>query len=264
MRLVYNNAPNLSLWWLDGYFDFDSDQSERMRADLQGLQKWHRTQELPLFAEVFKNLQATAAQPVSDEQVCTLYAYLYARLQVTSDRMVAPLAALAPTLQAAQLDHMAREFDKRNRIWREEWLDGTPADILERRFKQMVDRAESFYGRLGPTQLDVIRSHISLSGFDAPLHYRESRRRHQDALKTLRELPTSSMDNPVAQAQIRALMARTFNSPDPVYRQYTARFTAQSCAAVAAMHNSTTPAQRLRLAQTLKDYEADVRALAAP
>jgi hypothetical protein len=100
-----------------------------------------------------------------------------------------------------------------------------------------------------------------LSGFDAALHYRESQRRHQDALKTLRELPTSSMDNPVAQAQIRALVARTFTSPDPIYRQYMARLTGQSCTAVAALHNSTTVAQRLRLTQTLQDYEDDVRAL---
>lgn len=261
VRLGYNNAPNLTLWWLDGYFDFDSDQSARMRTDLQGLQKWHRAQELPLFVEVFKNLQASAAQPVSADQVCKLYAYLHTRAQVTSDRLASPLAALAPTLQAAQLDHMAREFDKRNRLWREEWLDGSPADILERRFKQMVDRAESFYGALDPAQLAVVRSQIGLSGFDAALHYREVQRRQQDALKTLRELPTSGMDNPLAQAQIRALVARTFTSPDPMYRQYQARFTGQSCAAVAALHNSTTVAQRLRLAQTLQDYEDDVRAL---
>ena len=264
VRLGYNNAPNLTLWWLDGYFDFDGDQSARMRTDLQGLQKWHRVQELPLFAEMLKNLQATAAQPVSEEQVCKLYAYLQTRVQIASDHMAAPLAALAPTLQADQLDHMAREFDKRNRIWREEWLEGTPADATERRFKQLVERAESFYGRLDPEQLAVVRSQISSAGFDATLHYREILRRQQDALQTLRELRTGGMTDPLVQAQFRALMARTFTSPDPVYRQYIARLTGQSCAAVAAMHNSTTVAQRLRLAQTLQDYENDVRALLAP
>lgn len=90
VRLGYNNAPNLTLWWLDGYFDFDSDQSARMRTDLQGLQKWHRAQELPLFVEVFKNLQASAAQPVSADQACKLYAYLHTRAQVTSDRLAPP------------------------------------------------------------------------------------------------------------------------------------------------------------------------------
>jgi hypothetical protein len=264
VRLSYNNAPNLALWWLDGYFDFDSDQSARMRTDLQGLQTWHRAQELPLFVEVFKNLQASAAQSVSADQVCKLYAYLQTRVQIASDHLVPPLASLAPTLQAAQLDHVAREFDKRNRLWREEWMDGTPADATERRFKQLVERAESFYGRLDPEQLAVVRTQIRTAGFDATLHYREILRRQQDALQTLRELRTGGMTDPLVQAQFRALMARTFTSPDPVYRQYMTRLTGQSCAAVAALHNSTTVTQRLRLAQTLQDYENDVRALLAP
>ena len=264
LRLVYNNAPALSLWWLDSYFDFDSDQSERMRADLQGLQKWHRAQELPLFAEVFKSLQTPATQPVNAEQVCSLYTYLQTRAQVASDRMTPALAVLIPTLQPGQLDHMAREFDKRNRQWREEWMDGTPADVTDRRVNRLVERAESFYGRLEPTQLAVLRSQLGLAGYDVTLHYREVLRRQQDALQTLRELRTGAAAPARAQVELSALIARSFKSPDPAFRQYTTRFTAQSCAAVAAMHNSTTPTQRLRLAQTLKDYEADVSALVAP
>lgn len=264
LRLVYNNAPNLSLWWLDGYFDFDSDQSERMRADLQVLQKWHRTQELPLFTEVFKNLQASAAQPVTAEQVCGLYTYLQTRAQVASERMAPALALLAPTLRADQLDHMAQAFDKRNRQWREEWMDGTPGDVTDRRVNRLVERAESFYGRLDPPQLAVLRTQLGQAGYDAALHYGEIQRRQQDALQTLRELRTGAIAPARAQAELSALIGRYFKSPDPAFRQYTARFTAQSCAAVAAMHNSTTPTQRQRLAQTLKDYETDVLALVAP
>lgn len=264
MRLGYNNAPNLALWWLDGYFDFDTDQSARMRAELQGLQKWHRAQELPQFIEVFKNLQASASQPVTGEQVCSLYAYLQTRVQAIGDRLAPALADLAPTLQTTQLAHIAREYDKRNQQWREEWMEGTPAEVVDRRVKLLVDRAESFYGRLEPAQLAAFRSQINNAGYDVNLHYREMLRRQQDALQVLRELRTAGLADPRAQGQMRALVARTLHSPDPVYSQYQAKFSAQSCAAVATMHNSTTPSQRLRLAQTLQDYENDVRALLAP
>jgi hypothetical protein len=264
LRLVYNNAPNLSLWWLDGYFDFDSDQSERMRADLQGLQKWHRAEELPLFAEMFKNLQVSAEQPVTAEQVCSLYAYMQTRAQVASERMAPALGALAPTLQPNQLDHIAREFEKRNRQWREDWMDGTPVEVTDRRVKRLVERAESFYGRLDPAQLTVLRTQLGLAGYDVQLHYREMLRRQQDALQILRDQRSGEAGNAGAQTELRALIGRTFRSPDLAFRQYTARFTAKSCAAVAAMHNSTTHTQRQRLAQTLKDYEADVQALTSP
>jgi len=47
------------------------------------------------------------------------------------------------------------------------------------------------------------------------------------------------------------------------YRQHFEKITAESCNTLAALHNSTSPAQRRKALETLRDYEADARALAA-
>ena len=47
------------------------------------------------------------------------------------------------------------------------------------------------------------------------------------------------------------------------YRRYAQRQTDYNCGAVAALHNSTTAAQRQALAARLKGWEDDLRALAA-
>jgi hypothetical protein len=261
VRLGYTTAPNIAYWWLDSYFDFSSTQSPAMRADLQDLQQWHRTEELPLVAQVLKNLQAAAPSPVTPAQVCTLVDYLQTRLQATADRFIPALSTLAPTLQAAQLEHVSREFDKRNTKWRDEWLDGPAQDTIDRRTDQMVDRAESFYGKLDATQVALVRNQIVTSGFDAAVSYRETLRRQQDALQVLRELRTPGMPEARVQASLRAFMARSLASPDAQYREYLEKLTLQSCASLAALHNSTTPRQRQKLAQTLQNYETDVRAL---
>ncbi len=39
LRLVYGQAPELVYWWLDGYVDFDSAQSEKVRDDLGPLRR---------------------------------------------------------------------------------------------------------------------------------------------------------------------------------------------------------------------------------
>lgn len=263
-RLGYSNAPNLAYWWLDDYFDFDSSQGERMRADLQTLHAWHRQEELPLFKELLKNLRGAATQPVTPEQVCALYAYLQTRAQVAAEHLAPALAAIAPTLQAAQMEHMARRLDKRSRLWREEWMDGTPAEIAQRRVKQMVERAEWFYGRLDAPQLALVGAQMAAVEFDSALDLRESLRRHQDTLHTLDQLRTHSTAPSQAQNDIRALVARSIHSPEPGYRQYFSKISAQSCAVVAALHNSTSPGQRQKLAQTLQAYENDARALSTP
>jgi hypothetical protein len=53
------------------------------------------------------------------------------------------------------------------------------------------------------------------------------------------------------------------DSPDPAYRNYMEQTTQAHCRTFAALHNSSTPAQRQRLLETLKDYQADARALLA-
>jgi len=263
VRLGYNSGPTLTYWWLDSYFDFDDAQSLRVRDDLQAVQDWHRRQELPLLVQKLKDLQAMAPKNVTTEQVCAVVDDLQLRLQVTLERVTPTIAAIAPSLQDAQLEHMTAEFERRDQKWRDEWIVGTLAERSQRRIKQIVERVESFYGPLEPAQLDIVRQHIKTSSFDGPRQLREMRRRHQDALQVLRELRKTKAPAAKATAEIRALLLRTLKAPDPAYRAYMDKLTTESCAAMAALHNSSNPEQRAHLIQTLQGYEEDARALAA-
>ncbi len=261
VRLGYSNGPTLTYWWLDSYFDFDDTQSLRVREDLQAVQDWHRKQELPLLAHKLRDLQAMAPKAVTAEQVCGVVADLQTRLQVTLERVTPTIAAIAPSLQDAQLEHMTQEFARRDRTWREQWIDGTLTERRQRRAKQIVERAESFYGTLEAAQLAIVRDHISKSSFDGPLQLREMQRRHEDALQVLRELRKPPVKPTQAKAEVRALLERTLKAPDPAYRRYMDNLTTESCAAMAALHNSSTTEQRTRLVQTLQSYEEDARVL---
>jgi hypothetical protein len=263
VRLGYNTAPTLAYWWLDSYFDFDGEQSLRMRADLQTVQDWHRREELPLLIQTLKELQAMAPKPVTPTQVCAMVPGLQTRVQVTLERVAPSIAAIAPSLQPAQMEHLGREFEKRNKKWREEWLDGTLAERAERRVEKIVDRAESLYGTLEPAQIAIVKNHIQTSSFDGPRNYREMLRRHEDALQVLNTLRSTKFTSAQATAAIRGLVERTLTAPDPAYRQYIDRLTLESCAATAAVHNSSSSSQRAHLLQTLRDYEGDARALAS-
>jgi hypothetical protein len=262
VRLGYNNGPTLAYWWLDSFFDFDGEQSVRMRNDLQTVQDWHRKDELPRLAQTLKELQTMAPKPVTTTQVCNIVANLQTRLQVTLERVTPTIAAIAPTLQNAQIDHIGQEFERRNSKWREDWVDGTLVERSQRRIKQIVERAESFYGPLDTAQITMVRTHISGSSFDGPRQYKEMQRRHKSSLQALRELRTANASPGQATAIIQDLLEQTLKAPDPAYRTYMDVLTTESCAAMAALHNSSTNGQRTRLAQTLQAYEADARALA--
>ncbi len=262
VRLGYNTAPTLAYWWLDSYFDFDGEQSLRLRADLQAVQDWHRKEELPLLIQTLKELQGMGPNPISAAQVCATVASVQTRIQVTLERVAPAIAAIAPTLQAAQIEQVSEQFDKRNKKWREDWLEGTPAERSERRVKQIVGRAESLYGNLEPAQINIVKAQVQTSSFDGQRNYREMLRRHKDALQVLNTLRMGKVSSTQAIADIRGLLDRTLKAPDPAYRQYVDRLTQESCAATAAVHNSSSSSQRAHLLQTLQDYENDARALA--
>jgi hypothetical protein len=262
VRLGYNTSPTLAYWWLDSYFDFDGEQSLRVRSDLQTVLDWHRKEELPQLVQTLKDLQTMAPKPVTAEQVCQLVEELQTRVQATLDRVAPTIAAIAPTLQPAQLEHISREFEKRNRKWRAEWIEGTLAERTDRRVKQIVERAESFYGTLEPAQLAIVRSHVDTSSFTGPRQYKEMQRRHQDAIQVLKELGATGFSSNQATEAIRGLLERSLRAPNPEYRQYMDRLTTESCTAMAALHNSSSTSQRSYLVQTLRGYEEDARALA--
>ncbi len=262
VKLGYNNAPSLAYWWLDGYVDFNDTQSEQVRDSLVALQAWHRQTELPAYAELLRQLQRLAPGTVTPEQVCVATAQVQQYVRRLGDQAAEGMARVVPTLQAEQLRYLAHQFDKHNRKWREEWLDDTPQELQARRLKKSIERAESFYGRLDEAQVTILRQSVANSGFDPRLAWRERLRRQQDMLQVFREHRNGDRAAHV-KAEIQALLQRQLASPDPAYRAQFERMLADSCRTIAALHNSTSAAQRRTLQDKLQGYEADARALMA-
>lgn len=260
VKIGYNNAPSLVYWWLDSYIDFNDAQTAQVRDSLATLQTWHRQTELPAYADLLRQIQRVASGPVTPRQVCEFSDQIRLRVQRLGEQASDGMSRLVPTLKPEQLRHLALQFDKHNRTWREEWLDGTPAELAARRLKKAEERAQSFYGRLEEAQLAILRQSVSSPTFDARLAWRERLRRQQDLLQVFREHGNSDRAAHV-KAEILALLQRNLNSPDAAYQAQFERLVVESCANMAALHNSTSAAQRRHLQDKLQDYEADARAL---
>jgi hypothetical protein len=259
VRLAYSNAPSLVFWWIDGYFDFESEQASSVRAGLQRAHEWHRKEELPLLLAQLDKLQARALEPTTPETLCQLANDLQVRYQTALQHMVPTVVAVAPGLREAQIKHLERELGKRRTDWQSDYQDGTSAERMERRLKKAVDRTESFYGKLRPEQVELLRTQLNNSPFNPSIQSRESLRRHQDTLTTLTNIRSGTVAADQASSVITALMQRSYASPDASYQKYQVLLTQQGCSNFAALHNSMQPRQRAQLAESLKSYAADLR-----
>ena len=263
VRLGYSQAPELAYWWLDSYFDFTQAQTTRVRADLAALHTWHRSNELPIYLGLLDKLQRLTPGNVTPDQLCELYNEFLPRLNAAADQAEPTLTAVTLLLKPEQLAQLARQLDKRNETWREDWLDGTPGERRARHVKRLVDRAESLYGRLDATQRATVREAVAASQYDAEMSYRESQRRHTDTLQTLRLIQSGGLGAERNRLEARGLLDRAVNSPDPIYRSQQIKLLQENCRTYAALHNSTSPSQRAKALETLKGYEADLRSLMA-
>ena len=63
IKLGYNQLPDISYWWLDGYVDVREPQVTRLRDEIARLHAWHRQTELPRYASLLDNLALLATGP---------------------------------------------------------------------------------------------------------------------------------------------------------------------------------------------------------
>jgi hypothetical protein len=263
VKLAYNQAPELAYLQLDSYFDFNDVQTSRVKDELVKVQRWHRNTQLPAYSEFLRKWQGLLPGDIDEAGVCSAVAEVRSSLLALSARSQPMVAELAPTLDQQQLKHLQRKFGKLNRDYQRDFIDGTPAEQLEKRLDKAVSRAEMLYGTLEKAQLVVLRRQMQQSAFDAGVALAEHRRRQQDALQTLAPLVNGVATPAQALPAVRAYFERSMNSPNAAYRSYQERFTRDNCRTLALLHNSTTPAQRARAVETVGNYIRDFTILAA-
>jgi hypothetical protein len=261
VRLAYGQAPSLAYWWVDDFVDLTDAQSSTLRKDIDGFFAWHRAQELPVYADRLKQWQTMAAQDTTAEQSCQQFDTVRAAYQRAAEHSIDAFARLAIGLKPEQHQHLIRHHSKSNKKFADEWLDDGVKAQKERLFDKALDRYETLYGDLNPTQRAYLKERAQVSAFDPQRVQAERQRRQADLLSTLKQ--AQAQPNQAA-SLLRQWHNRVLNSPDPSYAAYAKALIQEGCAQYAALHNTTSPQQRAHAVDLLRSYEDDLRALARP
>jgi hypothetical protein len=264
IKIAYNQAPDLAYWWLDGYVDFNDQQSPVVREQLAALMAWHRQSELPKVAALLQKSQTLMVNNISPAQACDWFNEVTVLVDAVVDKALPGVAELAPTITAQQLAVMQKKQQKSIAEFTKDYITASPTERNAKRLKDAVSRSERFYGKLEAAQIAAVERTIQASTFDAALSLKERVQRQKDGVELMRTLASTKPATPVVQTSLRSYIARSINSPDPTYRAYAQTLVREGCESFATVHASTTPAQRANAVQTLKSYELDVRTLMKP
>ena len=265
VRLGYNNLPDIASWWLDSYIDFTDTQGSQAKVALQKLQTWHRKEELPAIAELLVQAQTLAPQNITPEQACKIWEAAQVRIESfvqESSRLAAPVVS---QLSAKQLKHLEKEWATRNEDWKKQWVQGTPDSRIKKRVDLAAERFNSFYGDLNLEQRQVLKQQFLQSTWSPEASYQRRLKRQQEQLIALQamssEITKPAMPLPQVEKALQSLILQSVRPKDAGDLSKQLQFEQQACQNLAQLHNTMSPAQRLKAQRKLKDYETDVREL---
>jgi hypothetical protein len=251
IETTYNQSPFLLQWWLNRQFDLNSEQKHALKAELRGLQAWHRQQQLPQVNQSVLGLIALARQDISVDQTCGFQNEVWSSLMVLAQQATSRLAPLALMLKTEQITHLRKHFDEENLKWREEWLDGSEEDRLQRRFKRALDRVEDYYGHLDASQQKMLLEVLRRSPYNPQTAWQERLRRQADVVDTLDRIRLEQPPQPEVQRRLLDLSIRALNPPVAAHRQHLEQNAAYLCAATSRVHNSMQAEQRQKAVNKL-------------
>lgn len=264
LRLAYTQAGEFAYWWLDGYVDFDGDQTLRTREAITRWFAWHRRAELPDYVSLLDRAAAEAGQDATPAQACRWFEEVRQRIDRAVDHALPDAAAIAASFSREQLNRLERKQAKNNAEFRDDFLQPDPAERREEAADRVVERAEQLYGRLDRSQRERIAQAMNASPFEPERWLAERQRRQRHLLLTLRQVQAGALPRPSATEALRNHWQEVKRSPDEAYQRYQQRLDAANCELLSKIHNDTTPEQRQEAQRKLRGWAADLRRLATP
>lgn len=261
VRASYNQGPLLAYWWLDGYVDFNAEQAQRVKLALEDWFVWHRTTQLPEYAQALAELQVQAADNVSAAQICSQVQAWRLRAERAYEHALPAIADQVRQLTPEQVRRIERQQRKKLAEAEADYHQDDPAERQKAALKRSVDRAETLFGKLNPTQLQLLQQALAQSPFNPDTWLAERRQRQADGVRQLRQWLAERPDAASLQAGMRQLGAATFTSPRPAYQAHADTVAKANCALSAALHNASTAQQRQHAIGKLKGWEDDLRSL---
>jgi len=265
VKLGYQQLPNLSYWWLDSAVSFNDAQSVHAKDALTQLQRWHKREELPVYADLLQRLATQSAEPLQAQQICNAWEDIDKAMDRTMLQTVRLAAPVALMLGPEQLSHLNQYWIGKNKDWDKEWVQGSASERLERRLDKTIERYSDFYGPLSAAQTAMVKAQLQQSAWSPEWGQRDRLRRHQDLMAALQKASQSNASAlPKVEADLWGVWERWLQPPDATGKAVMQKMVQQGCENLAQLHNSASPEQRQRAARRLRAYEQDLRDLIKP
>lgn len=159
IQFAYNHVDWMLLEKADHYLDLDDAQRARAEELIGARMQAHRRNELPLYVATLSEIRVMLADNLTAAELDVIKERLRTLYRRGMGETVPTVVALLDDLDDAQIDHLERRFEQRNREFAEDFLQRSLPVRLERRVERSIRMMEFFVGDLRPEQKELVRRH---------------------------------------------------------------------------------------------------------
>ena len=259
VRTAYNNLDRLARWQVSDYVDFDERQSAYFDAELERLLHWHRTTELPRYAAWLDALAKAAAEERLEPVLDGVVRDAIAAAELLERNAMPMTIELMLSLSDEQVARLPAKLARANEDFMEDEADLTPAQAQAEWLDNMERATKRFMGPLTDAQRDYLRAQSLRYQPEQRLWVAYRVRWQAELLAALDQ--RRDVETFVRRYRQLITTRESFHGPE---------FAAVSKANEGLRRDVTlglltraNDAQRRRLVETMQDFAADFRALAA-
>ena len=152
ITMMYNNADRFARWAANDYIQMDDAQEAYFTAEVDAIHYWHRTNELPLYADYLDSLPTTFDKEVSEGDVQEVFDTFYAWWEVFEEKTLPFVTEMMLSLSDDQVARLPERLEEDNDEFAEDEFDKPLDEVQAEWRKQYVDTMTRFSGRLTKEQ----------------------------------------------------------------------------------------------------------------
>lgn len=259
-RMAFNNGESLTWFWLDRYVDFDDQQKQWVRKEIDDIFAWHRRTQLAAYIDTLQQAQRRVQRPVTAEELQADVEMGKQRILAVVDRSLPALAELALSLQPEQIANIEKKFASNNNDYRRDNLRGDIENRQRERYKKALKQAEYFFGSLSTHQEAQLRRLSDARPLNNELVLKWHKRRQAELLTMLRKIhaekPSKEATVSLLRAYVKGWQDYFGNAEHKAFHQ---AYQAATLHQVAELTNGATPEQRQHLLRNLQEWIDDFR-----
>jgi len=264
IRFSYNQGDTLLYWWMDSYVDFEGQQADIAKRDINGLFQWHRQTQLRDYAALLGNFQQKLAGNPSQADLTGAYREIRVRGERLAQRAVPELTTLAMSITPEQIGNIEKKFKDKNDEYRRKFMSGSVEKRQRARFKKSMEQMELWFGRFSNEQEAALRRASDLRPLDNQQWLEERQYRQRRILALLQEVQQKKLNREQTTARVQGMMRELFTRMESPERKafYDASIDHTTKYILTAIKLAT-PQQKAHAQQRMQGWINDFEALAA-